>query len=322
MLSLSTAFISRSIADGRQLLDALGKYDIQGVELDCRLNRAQFEQIKDHIGATRLRVDSLHNYCPFPALKPGTPPGGDYFKLSSLNTEERRLAVRWTTRTIEHANCLEAGAVVLHCGAVEMQSRCEDLYRMLQHGHKASPAFQDILTTDLEKRERLKGPHLDALLFSLDRLMPVAEKHGVILGLENRNHYFELPAKAELDLILNAFKGAPVGYWHDTGHAHVFELLGILTQRELLDTFGRHLVGVHLHDARGLKDHLAPGTGDIDFTSLQPYLRDGRRLVIELAPGTTQTDVQQAVDHIRALGEFSETPEISDFPRDLTQNFH
>lgn len=322
MLCLSTAFISTRIADGRQLLDALGKYDVRGVELDCRLNRAQFEHIKDHIGATRLRVGSLHNYCPFPALKPGVAAGGDYFKLSSLETEERRLAVQWTTRTIEHANCLEAGAVVLHCGAVEMQARCEELYRMVQCGHKDSRAFQDILTSELEKRERLKAPYLDALLSSLDRLLPIAEKHGVTLGLENRNHYFELPAKAELDLILNEFKGAPVGYWHDTGHAHVFELLGIISQRELLDAFGRQLVGVHLHDARGLTDHLAPGTGDIDFTLLQPFLSDGHRLVIELAPGTTRKDVQQAVNHIRALGEFSETLEISDFPLDLTLNFH
>ncbi len=313
MLSLSTAFISTGNMDGRLLLEALEKYNIQGIELDCRLNRAQFEQIRAYIGSTRLRVNSLHNYCPFPAIKPNTPPGGDYFKLSSPDLEERRWSVQWTTRTIENANHLEASAVVLHCGAVDMESRHQDLYRLFNQGQGNFQTFRDLLETDLKMREQLKSPHLDALLFNLDRLIPVAAKHGVTLGLENRNHYFELPTKAEMELILNEFRGAPVGYWHDTGHAHVFELLGIISQQELLDTFADHLVGIHLHDALGLNDHLAPGTGDIDFTPLLPYLKEGRHLVIELAPGTPSSAVQYAIAHIRSLGEFSEPAETSDF---------
>jgi sugar phosphate isomerase/epimerase len=313
MLSLSTAFISAGNADGRLLVEALAKYNIHGIELDCRLNRAQFQQIKACIGSTRLRVSSLHNYCPFPAIKPHTPPGGDYFKLSSPDLEERRSAVKWTTRTIENANDLQAGAVVLHCGAIEMDSRHLDVYRMFRQGLGESQIYRDLLATDLQIREQRKAPHMDALLFSLDRLLPLAAKHGVTLGLQNRYHYFQLPDRAELDLILNEFKGAPVGYWHDTGHAHVFESLGIISQQALLDAFTQQLAGIHVHDALGLNDHLAPGTGDIDFTPLRPYLKEGCPVVIELAPGTPPGEVQDAVTHLRAMGEFSETAEASDF---------
>jgi len=56
MLSLSTAFISTGNLDGRFLLESLEKYNIQGIELDCRLNRDQFEQISAYIGSSRYRM--------------------------------------------------------------------------------------------------------------------------------------------------------------------------------------------------------------------------------------------------------------------------
>ncbi len=313
MLSLSTAFISGGDMDGEKLLKVMENFNIQGIELDCRLSRTQYQQMLVHIGSSRLQVASLHNYCPFPAVKPGRSPSGDYFLLSSQDLEERRLAVEWTIRTIENANQLEAGAVVLHGGAVEMNTRHPDLYRMIDQGLGDSQPFRDLLDSELEKRERCKSKFLDALLFSLDRLLPVAVKQGVTLGLENRNHYFELPAKAEIELILKEFRGAPLGYWHDTGHAHINELLGIISQRELLATFAGDLVGIHLHDALGLSDHRAPGTGDIDFAALGSYLKAGHRLVVELAPGTSSTDVEYGIAYIRKLGEFDPTAENFDF---------
>lgn len=306
MLSLSTAFISSSPVSGRNLLKALEKYNIRGIELDCRINQTQFQQIQTHVRSSGLQVVSLHNFCPFPAVIPGRPPGGDYFMLSATDPEERRLAVQWTTKTIENANHLEAGVVVLHCGAVEMDSRHLDLYRMLRNDQGTSRSFRELLAVELEKREQLKSSYLDALLFSLDRLLEVAARQGVALGLENRNHYFELPAKAEMQLIVKEFNGAPLGYWHDTGHAHIHELLGIVSQREMLETFAQNLIGLHLHDARGLDDHRVPGTGDIDFSLLGPYLEEGRPLVIELAPGTSPDDVESGIAHVRALGDFKE----------------
>jgi len=42
----------------------------------------------------------------------------------------------------------------------------------------------------------------------------------VLLGLENRYHDHELPGPDDFKVIFDKFKGAPVGYWHDTGHAH------------------------------------------------------------------------------------------------------
>ncbi|NIS46468.1 MAG: hypothetical protein GWN76_11420, partial [candidate division Zixibacteria bacterium] len=44
------------------------------------------------------------------------------------------------------------------------------------------------------------------------------------------------------------------------------------------------LIGVHLHDAIGLDDHIPPGSGEIDFAALKPFLKADTIKVIELKP--------------------------------------
>jgi sugar phosphate isomerase/epimerase len=306
MLAISTSFLSQTVADGGRLLQAVADYGLQWIELDCRINRTQLQQIKSGLGSSRMRVASLHNYCPFPALKPNVPPGGDYFDLASPDRSERDLAVEWTIRTIEHAHDLEAGRVVLHCGAVEMTPNQQRIYAWYQAEPGENDRVEELLSRELERRRRCRQPHLDAIRFSLDRLLNVAQRYDVRLGLENRYHYFEIPDRDEFNMLFDEFEGAPVGYWHDTGHAHAQELLGIVTQADLLESQGDRLVGIHLHDAVGLKDHLAPGTGEIDFKLLDPHLGADAALVIELAPGTGKEDVGQAVAFAKAMknGDF------------------
>ncbi|MBW2138526.1 MAG: TIM barrel protein [Deltaproteobacteria bacterium] len=95
--------------------------------------------------------------------------------------------------------------------------------------------------------------------------MKEAESEGIGLGIENRYYYYELPTLDNLRTIFEEFEGSPIGYWHDTGHAHANEVLGIIRRGELLEAYGGRLLGIHVHDARGLEDHLVPGAGEIDF---------------------------------------------------------
>jgi sugar phosphate isomerase/epimerase len=306
MLAISTSFISQNVADGGQLLELIADYGIQRIELDCRVTKTQFQQIKAGLKETAMDVGSLHNYCPYPALKPKVPPGGDYFALSSLDRSERELAVDWTTRTIENANDLEAALVVLHCGAIDMNPIHRRVYTQYQAEPENDERLDDLVAQELAQRRRHQMPHLDAICFSLDRLLNVAQKYGVTLGLENRYHYFEIPDSEEFSILFAEFEGAPIGYWHDTGHAHAQEVLRVVRQAELLETHSDSLIGIHLHDAAGLNDHLAPGNGEIDFEILKPYLKTGPAVVIELAPGTEDADVRQAVAFAQDLIDDSE----------------
>lgn len=67
---------------------------------------------------------------------------GDVFLLSDPGKEAREQTVKWSLRAIECAHDLEARAVVLHCGQVEMEPELEALYRFLKQGRIESEDVQ------------------------------------------------------------------------------------------------------------------------------------------------------------------------------------
>lgn len=277
-------------------LEQLG---VGGVELEYRVTDRFFAGMRAPLLKSGLEVTSIHNYFPFPTRFEKLKPGGDLFLLSSEDKNERQRAVTWTARTIELANDLEAGAVVLHCGRVEMKAGIKKLHRFFEEKLILTPEAQTFTGQKLQEFKSRKRVYLDSLLFSLDRLLPVAEKQGVILGLENRAHYHELPGRDDFELLLAEFDGGPVGYWHDTGHAHLAEQLMIMPPGYLLEKYAPCLAGVHFHDAAGLSDHRPPGTGEIDFTPIKPHLKADIPLVIELKPGTPGADIRKGIDFMK-----------------------
>jgi sugar phosphate isomerase/epimerase len=249
-----------------------------------------------------LKVVSVHNFFPTPSVRSGSGGGGDLFLLSHPDPQQRKQAIEWTSRSIEHAANLGARAVVLHCGYVDMSPGLDRLYHYHTTDQIHSPQARTFIHQKLAERERLKAKHMDSLLYSLDSLGNLAEKKGVLLGLENRYHYHELPGIKELEILLEAFKGAPIGYWHDTGHAHANETLNLLPPCALLDKFSHRLIGIHLHDAIGLDDHLVPGKGEMDFDRLKHYIQSDTALVMELKPGTLDIEVAEGIQFLTRLG--------------------
>ncbi len=299
-LALSTSFAGGP-ADAGRLLRQLERLRVRAVELEYRLEAKVFHALKPLLRQAGIAVTSLHNYCPFPQLIPKTGPSGDYFRLSSPEREERDLAVAWTTRTLEAAHDLEARVVVLHCGLVEMPSRRDEVLRCFNAHGAESDLFQDLMASEQERLAARKAPFMDGLMFSLDRLLPEAERLAVTLGLEIRYFYDELPGFDDMGHLLHTFAGGPIGYWHDCGHAHAQELFGLATQQQWLDRFRENLVGMHLHDAQGLRDHLPPGSGEIDLSEVVKVLDRQQPAVIELAPGTGLGDIEKGMAYLSDL---------------------
>ena len=95
---------------------------------------------------------------------------------------------------------------------------------------------------------------------------------------------------------------APVGYWHDTGHADIKQTMGVLDQRAFLEKMAPRLIGFHLHDvdAEGY-DHQGVGTGRIDFKMVSSFWRPEHLLVLELSPRIAVEDVRSSKERIEAL---------------------
>jgi sugar phosphate isomerase/epimerase len=299
MVALSTSWKSKETNDAKAILASLEGLDISGIELEYRICEATYQQMRELLKKSWLKVVSVHNFFPKPSHKTGSKASGDFFLLSSLDEEERRRAVEWTIKTIEHAAELGAAAVVLHCGRVEMERELDVLYQFFRSNQIQSREAEAFIGRKLIERDRLKPRYLDTLLLSLDQLSRAAEKHNIRLGLENRFHYDELPTLDDFEIIFARLKGGPLGYWHDIGHAHVNENLTLIPPESLLKKYADQLIGIHLHDAIGLEDHLSPGTGEIDFKSLKSYLRPDTIKVLELKPRVPKSEVAQSIHFIR-----------------------
>jgi len=299
MLALSTSWQSGGSATAGQILAALTQTGIKGIELSYRISENLYQQMKRPLKRSGLKVVSVHNYFPIPSVKPVLEGSGDLFLLSSPQKEQRQNAIRFTAKTIEHAADLGAAAVVLHGGAVEMNPEMQMLYQYFYSNQLHSEDAQIFIHNKLKELDSRKPRHMDILLASLERLVSVAEKHGVLLGLENRYHYHELPGLDDFRVIFEKFKGAPIGYWHDPGHAHANEILGLIRKNALLQNCADQLIGVHRHDAVDLDDHIVPGSGEIDFEALKPFLKADTIKVIELKPGIPASEVSDGIQFVK-----------------------
>ena len=307
MLALSTSYFTddESEVSGELIARRARDLGFGALELEYRLSAAQLKGLRPFFSRGELAVVSIHN--PFPR-SPGDPPRGTHpnrVKFSSLDAGERGAAVRQAVDTLDWAAELGVPAVVLHLGRVAIPSEVDpaQLSRLVRRGRRETSEYEELREEVALAREAALSAHRDGVLSCLDRLSNEAVKRGVRLGLENRYHPEEIPDRADLDVIFGELRGAPLGYWHDTGHGASLEALGFLSaQTELLEAFREELLGLHLHDARGLDDHLAPGEGDLDFSAFAPRVGANAVLVAEVHPRSSEEAVRKGVRVLEEAG--------------------
>jgi sugar phosphate isomerase/epimerase len=301
-LGISSVYYSKTIADGGRLLDALAALGFDGVELEYRVRAETLRQMGNRPGR-EVPVLSVHAFFPNPTNAGAEGSGANAHLFSSTDRDERETAVRCGVATLEAAERLGARAVVVHLGRVPVDADALAAYRRLE-GVEGLPAPEllDAVAAVRASRERLRGPHLDAVLRSVERLNREALRRGLLLGLENRYHPHEIPLHDEMGLLLREFAGGAVRYWHDVGHALNHERLGLGTAEAWLEAYGPQCAGAHLHDIRGGRDHLAPGTGEADFAAILRRLPADALRIMEIRPDVALEEVLAARDLLRSLG--------------------
>lgn len=298
MIGLSTTWCSGQIKEGRKLLSRFEEIGIEGLEFDYQISEKTFREMLPHLKKSFV-ILSIHNFFPIPdILSEGS---GDAFLLSSPDEKERKRAVKYTQKTIEIAHKLGAKAVVLHLGKVEMDSQTEKLSLLYGRGRIFSSQGERIIHRLKEERKVKKQRYLDAVLRSLEELNRFAQGRGVLLGIENRFYFHEIPDFNEIGIILNKFKGGAIRYWHDVGHAVVQEHLGLWSQRELLENYSPQLIGIHLHGVRGYKDHLAPG-GEENYDLIKRYLKPETIKVIEPHSRVSRKALKEGLAFLQKIG--------------------
>jgi sugar phosphate isomerase/epimerase len=281
-LGLSTSWNSFRRRQPRELFFEIRATGFRGLELSFNLTAAMVREISALCRRHRMQIISVHNFCPVPAGLKWQQALPDCFSLASADEAQRRQAVRYTRRSIDTASSVGAKALVVHCGRVEIADCTRQLIRLYASGLYSSRRFIRLRDDFIRQRVKVQHPHLDNALRSLDELNRYAERKNILLGLENRFYYREIPSFAEFGIILDKFKGSNVRYWHDSGHAQVMENLGFVARHEdFLTAYSAALIGLHLHNLTDCRDHQAPVQGSFDFRRLKPYIQRQTLLVIE-----------------------------------------
>lgn len=301
MFALSTAWNASRHEDGGRIAEEIYGLGFRAMELNFSLDQKMVEEIGRFAKAKAVAITSLHNYCPTPETFKRDEALPDCYALSSLDENERRRAVEYTRRTILTAKKLNARAVILHSGRVEIEDKTRLLIDLANRGKNKTKEYLDISEAFRRERSLRSGDFLAQILKSLDALLITAEENGITLGIENRFYYREIPSYEEFQIIFDRYKTKKIAYWHDVGHAFILEKLGFMPQHAMLEKYAHRLCGIHLHNIKNLTDHQAPMDGDFDYKALKPYLNDDIIKVLEIHGHVTPEAIQKSVVYLEGL---------------------
>ncbi len=266
----------------------------ENVELSHGIRVSLVGGIQDYVDRGKVRISSLHNFCPLPLEVQGSSP--DCYEFTSHRPFDQRRAVKLSCQTIDFAQRLGAPFVVLHLGRVAMNPVTRQLGELAREGLMDSREFVKLKIAAVKEREK-KGPAFIQRVKTC--LMPIVEhaaKRNIRLGIEGRFGYEEVPSEIELPMLLDELDSPHVGYWHDFGHIQVKENLAFLSHYEWLKFIRNRLVGCHLHDCIWpTTDHRVPFAGAIDYDRLLSLLPENCLFVWELNPRATAEEIQSSL---------------------------
>lgn len=309
-LSLSTNWFRSPDMEAAEIVDRALAMGFEELELGFATPQDVGEGFKRIAG--RIRIGSVHAFCPIPLSAPVASP--ELYPLASLDPEERALARFHLLRSAKFAAEVGADAVVLHAGRVPLATLFHrdmgtDVLRgtLIDNSKdvNAKP-YAKMLDKALAVRRKRGARLLDVFKKELEGVFPRLRELGVTLALENLPYLEGFPDEEEMLALLTEFGDAPLKAWLDTGHHRVREMHGWL-RPAALDALektqkGGHVAGMHLNDVTDLyDDHFAPGFGKVDFAALAPLAKSVPHVVFEPKSHVDEPSLRKGIALIRKV---------------------
>ena len=176
------------------------------------------------------------------------------------------------------------------------------LRRLFEAGETDTDEYQGLKQSLIESRAVIIGPRFAAVKKSLLELLEYAGQFRIRLGLENRYHYFDIPSLDEMGELLTLANPEQLGFIYDVGHAQALDRLGFFPHEEWLRRYSSRMFGTHLHDVKGVTDHLAPGLGEVDFEMVASYLPADAYRTFELQVTNSPEQVKAGLKYLVETG--------------------
>lgn len=274
------------------------------------------------MGFERFELSHTHSSAALASIPPGVviasvhhpcPAGPPLQQGDDATSSDPAARARWSDalrRTIATAQRLGATAVCAHMGTAHdeaVRKRWFELHSRYQAGQAASPRYVEAATALAARLADVEPAAIQRAVEVLSEVVDDLRASGIALGIETGYHAWELPTATGMRALLEGVEAAApgavvgpdaiVGAWLDTGHVGVQQNLGVATFDGWFEAVaavdggrGGRWVGVHWHDAVGVRDHLAVGTGDV------PFDRVRRGLSATLGSATTRKALLQTLE--------------------------
>ena len=302
-LSLSTCWNSERHETGEAMLDEIESLGFDTVELGYALSFGQAEGVRRRLREGRIKVSSIHAFCPNP--KPGSHAGPEPFSICDpADFRGRRHGIEAVLASARFAAELGVRPMVLHAGRVPVFRAARRLDALVADGvrDERPERYERKLARFQDKRARKARKPFETLRASLEILLPELEKLGVLLCLENLPTADGCPDENEMTQLLREFEGSPLRYWHDAGHGQRRHELRLVHHAGVVKRLGPHIGGFHLHDVfPPLEDHRMPPGGLVDFKLFAPFVATDRPLVFEPRPARTAEEIVRAREYLSRL---------------------
>ncbi len=295
--SLSTMWAMRSFPSLNDFAEAARRLGFSKIELNHQVNSAMLEGLD----LNRVSISSVHEPCPAD-ISTETLREEDWL-ISATDESKRQKGVEAVQRSIDLASRVRAPLIVVHAGCVEADQGLEkDLRALIKAGKRHSDEYQRVQEQFMQHRKELAGPRLEAVKKSLRQLLDYARPTGIVLALENRYHFMDIPTLDEMGELLDLAGQEQLGFLLDTGHARVMGYMGFYPEDEWLIRYGNRVAGIHLHDVTGTSDHQAPGQGEIDFTAIAKRLPASAVRTFEVRPEATAVQLNAGIRYLISKG--------------------
>lgn len=291
MLSFSTCWNNSRHTDGEPMIDEILALGFHNIELSHGMTIAKLPGIRKAFADGRFRCSGVHNFFPSPVEVMIDAP--DAYEYTSHRPYDRKRALEMSLQTLELAAEFHANYLVLHMGSVPMNPAkyTKRLTAMVAEGKQHDEKYIKSKINFIKKREKIAPLYYSRAIDALEQLVAKAEEYGIMLAVESRSRFEDMPNEREMLHLQNHFKDNPwIGYWHDFGHVQLKHNLGLLDHTDWLRQIQPHIIGAHIHDVEWpARDHRTPFTGTLDFRSLMPFFPANCPIIWELSP-TRKTD--------------------------------